>query len=419
MSVETKPDAGRASAWLPVAGAALTIALLYTTVFTVPPLIAHFVDDFGLSHAEAGALMSVSLAALLLTSAVSGRLTTRFGPSRVMLAGLALCGAASICFPLTGSLTVWLLCRAATGIAAGLIYAPGITFVTSLLPVTKANLGIGVYLCGLASGVTVAFFTTPLLEDALDWRWPFWIFGAAALAGTAVFARLAGRGTDGTQHEWSGRATPLRTLLRHPPFRIVLAGAFVGMFVTYGVYTWIAPYLDESAGFSTGQISFALSVMTLAGIPGTLGAGWLAYRTRRPLAVSISGFALTASLLVLALSASPPLAVAAFVPAVCALGVSLGMSPLYGIPPAMFGPTEAGTASGVTTSVAMTGAVTSTYAGGWIVGAAGYDIAFVVYVVAASAAATLLVPALAVSMRRSRRNARTRTHAASPSGAAH
>ncbi len=400
MNADAPVEDGRVQVWLRVAGAALTIALLYMTIFDVPPLIAQFVDDFGLSHSQAGALMSVTLAALLLTSAVSGRLTTRFGPTSVMLTGLLLCGTASVCFALTRSLAIWFLCRAVIGIAAGLIYAPGITFVTSLLPVRKANLGIGVFLCGLASGVTLAFFTTPLLVDALDWRWPFWIFGAAALAGAAVFAGLAGHSRARARREWSGQATPLRTLLGHPPFRILLIGVFVGMFVTYGVYTWVAPYLAESAGFSTGEISLALSVMTLAGIPGTLGAGWLAYRTRKPLVVSIIGFTLTLPLLVLALSSSPSLAVAALVPAICAFGVSLGMSPLYGIPPAIFGPTAAGTASGVTTSVAMTGAVTSTYAGGWIVGAAGYDTAFVIYVVAAASAAILIVPALALSMRR-------------------
>jgi predicted MFS family arabinose efflux permease len=397
------PAGARSRVWLPVAGAALTIALLYLTIFAIPPLIAEFVDDFGLSHSEAGALMSVTLCALLLTSAVSGRLTTRYGPSRVMLAGLALCGTASVCFALTESMAVWFTCRAAIGVAAGMIYAPGMTFVTTLLPVTKANLGIGAFLCGLASGVTVAFFTTPLLADALGWRWPFWIYGAAALLGSALFAGLAGVRSHGSRQDWHGRAIPLRALVAHRPFRILLAGAFVGMFVTYGVYTWVAPYLDESAGFSTGEISLALSVMTLAGVPGTLGAGWFAYRSGRPLAVSITGFALTLPLLVLALSASPSLVVAALVSAVCAFGVSLGMSPLYGIPPTMFGPAAAGTASGVTTSFAMTGAVTSTYAGGWIVGAAGYDVAFFVYAAAATTAATLIVPALAVSVRRAPR----------------
>ena len=37
---------------------------------------------------------------------------------------------------------------------------PALTFVTSLLPPAKANLGVGVFLCGLSIGGTVAFFAT-------------------------------------------------------------------------------------------------------------------------------------------------------------------------------------------------------------------------------------------------------------------
>ena len=57
-----------------------------------------------------------------------------------MLAGLVICGTASLCFALTESLAAWFACRAAIGVAAGLIYAPGMTFVTSLLPIAKATI---------------------------------------------------------------------------------------------------------------------------------------------------------------------------------------------------------------------------------------------------------------------------------------
>ena len=43
------------SLWLPVIGAALAVGLDYLVIFAVPPLITTFVDDLGLSHAEAGA----------------------------------------------------------------------------------------------------------------------------------------------------------------------------------------------------------------------------------------------------------------------------------------------------------------------------------------------------------------------------
>jgi hypothetical protein len=51
----------------------------------------------------------------------------------VVGAALVLTGVASVCFGLTESMAVFLLCRAAIGVAGGLIYAPALTFVTSNL----------------------------------------------------------------------------------------------------------------------------------------------------------------------------------------------------------------------------------------------------------------------------------------------
>src|SRR3990170_4678735 len=102
MAAEGSGRAGR-GVWLPIAGAALTVGLLYLAMFAVPPLITTFVDDLGLSYSQAGALMSITLGAFLLSSLVSGSLVERFGASRVIAAGLVLCGLSSACFALTES----------------------------------------------------------------------------------------------------------------------------------------------------------------------------------------------------------------------------------------------------------------------------------------------------------------------------
>jgi len=387
--------------WVGVAGAAVSIGLLYVPVFAVPPLITTFIDDLGLSHPEAGALMSVFLGGFLVTSAVSGRLIARFGPTRLIVGGLLLGGAASISFALTEAGYLFLLWRAMLGVAVGLAYAPGMTFVTWLLPVRRANLGVGVFLCGLSSGIVVSFFSTRLLAEALGWRWPFWIFGAAALAGAALFRAVCGAGQSRDGHRDTTDRIPIRALLASPTFRLLLAALFVAMFVLYGVFTWVAPYLDESAGFSAAQISFAAGLMALTGIPASLGSGWLASRTGRPLAVALAGHCLSLLLVVFALSSSLPLAGATAVATLSAFGVTFGTSPMYAVPALLFG-RAAGGASGLAAAVAMTGAVTSTYAGGWIVGASGYGAAFWVYTAAAAAAALVIVPLAARSMHRSR-----------------
>jgi MFS family permease len=141
--------------------------------------------------------------------------------------------------------------------------------------------------------------------------------------------------------------------------------------------------------------------MTLVGIPATFGFGWLADRSPRPLAVGAAGLALPMLLVVFALTTTPSPAVATIVAAVAAFGVSGGLAPLYAQPPALFGAAGGASASGIAASSAMAGAVTSTYLGGWIVGATdGYTVAFWIYAVAAAVTGLVLVPLVAVSLGR-------------------
>ncbi len=394
-----------ARVWVPVAGAAVAVGLLYAAMFAVPPLITVFVDDLGLSHPQAGALMSVCLGGFLVTSIVSGRLVGRFGASRVIVAGLVLCGTATVCLTSSASYPLLVAWRGAVGVAGGLIFAPAIAFVALLLK-HRANLGVGVLLTGLSSGTTLAYFATGFLAETLDWRWPFWIYGVAALAGAAAFAAVAGAGSRPDGQVGDGPKLPLRAVLATPPFRLLLAALFLGMFVAYGILTWVPPYLDESAGFSTSQISVTSTFMTVVAIPGTFTAGWLAYRTGRPLAVAAAGLVLPASVAVFAASGSPSPALATAVGVISILGTAHALGPMNAVAPVLFGPGGAGTASGLAAAAGMSGAVTSTYAGGWIVGATGgYSAAFAVYATASATASLAIVPLTALSLRRWHRRA--------------
>jgi predicted MFS family arabinose efflux permease len=389
------------SLWMPVVGAALAVGLNYLVIFSVPPLITTYVDEHGLSHAQAGALMSVCLGGFLVSSLLSGNLARRFGSIPLVAAALVLTGIASVCFGLTDSLGVMLLCRAAIGVAGGLIYAPALTFVTSVLPPARANLGVGVFLCGLSIGGTVAYFATKRLEEAHDWRWPSFVYGAAALAGAALVLVLTAGAVPLRKVEHRGGA--YRAVVASSAMRALCVSLFAALFVAYGVFTWIPPYLDEAVGFTTAQISLATSLMTLAGIPATFGAGWLADRTGRPLLVAAAGLSLPLSIVVFALTDSPLYGTAALVATMSALGISAGLAPMYALPPVLVTGDAVASASGLAAASAMAGAVTSTYLGGWIVGEGdGYGAAFWMYALAAAVTVFALVPIVAVNVRRAR-----------------
>jgi predicted MFS family arabinose efflux permease len=382
-----------------VVAAALAVGLLYLSIFAVPPLITVFVEELGLSHAQAGALMTVSLGGFLVTSVFSGRIVERLGPKQTMLTGLAVCATATICFAAKQSFPLFVLWRLAVGISGGLIFAPAVTFV-ALLMRARANLGIGVLLTGLACGTTTAYFATAFLEEALGWRGPFLVYGAATVGGAAVFALVSRATASQHGHAHASLAIGVREALAAPPFRLLLVALFLAMFVAYGVLTWVPPYLDESAGFSTSQTSLATTLMTVIAIPGTFSAGWLAHRTGRPLGVACIGLSFPISVAVFAATSSPPLGLATGVGTFCVLGMSHSLGPMNAAAPSFFGRGGAGTASGLAAAAGMCGAMTSTYAGGWIVGETGYTTTFIVYAAAAAIGSLVVIPLTIVTLRR-------------------
>jgi predicted MFS family arabinose efflux permease len=385
--------------WVAIGGASLAVGLVYLAIFAVPPLIAVLVDDLDLSHAQAGALMSVCLGGFLAGSLVSGRAVARFGTRGTMVAALVVCGAATACLPVGNTFGVFLVCRLAVGIAGGLIYAPGLTLVLSLLPARLGNVGVGVFLAGLSLGSTVAFFATPLLEGALGWRSPFFVFGAVVLVGAAVVWSLIGSAGAARASVFDAKGV-LRELLGNRTLLVTCGAIFVSLFVAYGVFTWIPPYLDEDANLSRAQISVTAMLMTLVGIPATLAAGWLADRTRRPLLVAGVALLLPVTLVVLASTSQISHATATVVAALSAFGVSGGLIPLYALPPTLTRVDVAASASGVAAAFGMAGGIVSTYLGGYLIGATGgYGVAFAAYTITAAVTVFVLLPLLALNLR--------------------
>ena len=386
------------------AGAFLAIALTYVAIFVVPPLITVFVDDVGLSHAEAGALMSLFLIGYAVASVFTGQLTDRFGAINVMLAGLALAAVSSVVFAATDELAVFFVSRLSVGIAIALIYAPGITFVTRLLPEEQVNRGIGIYFAGVTAGVTIAFVVTPLLEDAGTWRWPFIVAAIAGGVGAVMFwlmARPVAARVSRPPAQSKQDSVRIRDLLGNGPFLSVCAALFAGMFVAYGALTWIAPFFDEVAGFSPEQISLALGVAVALGIVATLVAGWASDLTGRPVMVAGVAFAMVGSVIVLGIVDEISFELAVVIAIIATFGATGGLVPLFALPSMVVSPQAVPSAVGIGTSAAMSGAIASTFVGGWLVGLTdGYVVPFSLYFVATVVSVAVIFPLAAATLDR-------------------
>ncbi len=380
--------------------AVITVAALYATIFTVPPLIAPiFHDELGLSFADAGLLMTVYLAAYAAVSIPAGMLADRFGPAKVIAVGLVLTGGASILLPVGDDLGWFLFLRAVTGVGAALVYNPGIVLIRSMLPPERAHQGVGWFSMGLSVGITAAYFSVPRIEDAIGWEWPFRIYGIVALASLAMLLVVP-------RHGWVGGGgalgNPLKGLLPMLRNRVVVAAAvslFLTMFVLYGVLTYVVSFLDEKGGFSPGGLSNSGLAIAAAAIPASMAGGWLSDKLGKPETV-MALFCLMSGLIVL-LWVVPSSAGAALV-IICVVstfGGTAAVVPLFALPSIAVEPKDAGAATGLATAIGMSGAILSTYLGGWIIDWTSFEITFLVFAAVAVGAAVVMGPWIRAALR--------------------
>ena len=376
----------------------LAVGVVYTTVFVVPPLISPvYVDGLGFSHTQAGLLMTCSTAAYTAASLPAGVFADRIGPRRVLCVGLTLAGLASLLFPLSENLVVLAILRVAIGAAAGLVYIAGVAALRAALDERRMHAGVGLLLAALNLGIAAAFFLTPLLASTLGWEWTVRLAGAACLLALPAMAGVpAARAVSATRAA-AGRG------LRALPFgdrALMSLGAtlFLGLFVVYGVLTWVPSFWTDAADLDDSSLSVASLALALAGIPASVAAGAAAARFGRPLAVVAAGFVLT--LPVAAVAHFPDDVVAMTVLAtVAALGCNAAVQPLFALP-SIVRPEDAATATGLVTTVGMGGAMLGTFLGGALVELWSYEVTLTAFALAAVLGASVAAPLTARALRR-------------------
>jgi predicted MFS family arabinose efflux permease len=384
-----------ASAWIPIGAACFAVFAVYVQIFAVPPLIPLFVRDLGQSHQQAGLLMTVFTAAFAVGSAAAGSVTDRLSPLRTMVAGVAIASVATFAFSLTSDYGVMLALRGLLGIAAALIFPTGISYVAAVRP-EWAQLAVGWFFAALYLGISVAFLLGPLLAGRGEWRWLLRGYAAAGIVIAVAGAILAAV----TLIEPIAHDTPSRTriwervrLLRQPELLLAAGSLFLLMFVIYGAYTWYPPFLAEGRRFSSGQVSLASTLMSLAAIPGAAVAGWIADRTGRRGLVAAIGLASAALLFVAAAATDASYSVLTIIAIVVSFGTAGASVPLFALPAQAVEQTAAAHASGMANVLAFAGAIAATYLGGFMVSATnGYAVGFLVFATVGCIAAVLVVP---------------------------
>lgn len=118
----------------------------------IAPLLPEYVDELGLSKAEAGILSASYAAGTLLMSLPAGFVASRVGPRKTVISGLLLLGLASVVFGFANQILLLDGARFVQGIAGALIWSGALTWLITASPDDKRGSVIGTALGTAVAG---------------------------------------------------------------------------------------------------------------------------------------------------------------------------------------------------------------------------------------------------------------------------
>lgn len=338
------------------------------------------IADLSVNRGQFG--LAIALQAIMwgVTQPVAGAIADRYGAARVIVFG-AVAYAAGVLLLASAEGTFGLLSFGfVSGVAAGSAsFAVVLASVGRMASPERRSMALGII---TAMGSVGQFFLIPLarvLLDRTDWRTVLVVF--AAIAGSILlFARpIRGNAADQDASAGTEPLRPLRQDLarasRSSNYLMLNAAFFVcGFHVTY-IATHLPAYVGD-LGVTASAAAWALALIGLFNVFGSLGAGWLG--SRIPPTKVLAGIYGARAVVILLYLVIPTSATSTIV-----FGAAIGVLWLSTVPgtsaivASLFGTANAGALFGIVFLSHQAGAFAGAWMGGVLADSTGsYDIAW-------------------------------------------
>src|SRR3954463_12814742 len=264
----------------------------------IAPLLPGYVDDLGLSKAEAGVLSAAYAAGTLLGSLPAGFVASRMGPRKTVIYGLLLLGCASLVFGFAEEIFLLDAARFIQGIAGALIWSGALTWLITVAPEEKRGSVIGTALGTAVAGALLG----PALGAIAGSIGTEPVF-SSVLVITVLLAIAASRLPETRARERQTLREVVATLLSRP---VLEAAAFVAVpSVMFGAIEVLVPLRIDVLGGGHAVIAAGFIVgAALGGLVAPL-AGRISDRVGRRLPY-VSGLAICAlAMIAIALVGEP------------------------------------------------------------------------------------------------------------------
>jgi benzoate transport len=271
--------------WKALAGSVIGYAMdgfdLLALGFMLPAISA----ELALSAAEAGSLVTWTLAGAVAGGFTFGTLSDRFGRIRVLTwAILIYAGFTGLCATATGYWELALF-RMGAGVGLGGEFGIGMTLAAEAWPATRRARVSSYVALGWQAGVLLAAFATPSLLPWIGWRGMFAVGMLPAIVAFIVRRTLDEPAIFVKAHARASARSAFSLLVKDGKARKTTAGiavlCAVQNFGYYGLMIWLPSYLQTGLGLTLTKSGLWTATIVLGMAVGIWAFGQIADRFGR------------------------------------------------------------------------------------------------------------------------------------------
>jgi ACS family hexuronate transporter-like MFS transporter len=270
------------------------IAISYLDRLTLPVAVKAIQKEIAIPDGKFGDLTAYFLAAYGIMYMVGGRLVDALGTRRAFFLIMIGWSLACASHGLANGLIFFGVCRFLLGLGEGGGFPAATKAVAEWFPVRERSSAMGLINAGTAVGSVIAAPAVALVVELLDWRWAFFLAGAAGLLWTvwwwwdyfppAEHPRLSMEEREEIKEVLEVQPVPTAStgwgdLLRIREVRGLVAAKFLTDAAWFFYFVWLPKYLYDVHNFDTKEVGYYGWIpYAAAGVGSLLGgafSGWL------------------------------------------------------------------------------------------------------------------------------------------------
>ncbi len=246
-------------------------------LFAVSPLLPLAIDDYGISRAEAGLLISLPMLVGAGLGIPGGMLAARFGLKRSYMVSWAAMALLSLS-AFAPNFYAMLALRLFYGVGLALMVASSGQLVMQwfrgreVLVVNALNTAI------LSLGVAVSVAGAVPLAEWLGWKTTLTVFAGIGVIGTVIWPAAPGDRSGQSGHRTGISVREVIAVLRGRTVALLVA-ADAGVFIQYTALTgWLPTFFSEDRGIPLSEAGLLTSILPFVGMFAVFAGGALPMR---------------------------------------------------------------------------------------------------------------------------------------------